>query len=74
MLDVEGEACWYAAEQGETVHASLRFVRLYMRYRASHGTPHAGGMTIPQFYALLADLRDAVTEPIIPMSIVRGEN
>jgi len=84
MLDIEGEACYYAAENGESLLASLRFVRSYMKYRDTNGTPHAGGMTIPQFYRFHTDVKSAFSESIraphprrigiVPTNIVRGEN
>jgi hypothetical protein len=79
MLDIEGEACFYAAEQGESLHAALRFVRAYMAHRLTNGTPHAGGKTIPQFYRFHSDVRtafddNAPTKSTVPFHIVRGEN
>jgi len=73
MLDIEGEACFFAAEQGETLHASLRFVRDYMKYRKENGTPHAGGLSVSDFYGMHRNFRIAFAAAgVVPLCVVRS--
>ncbi|GAA1701186.1 hypothetical protein [Fodinicola feengrottensis] len=57
--DLEVHAAWYAAEQGESLASTLRFVRSYMQHRerVKHIGLGASPMSIENYYRYVREMR-----------------
>lgn len=59
FLDPETHAAWYAAEQGSSLAATLRFARAYRQHRESFAAAGLKGaeMSVADFFAHVGNKR-----------------